>query len=173
MMCGKRASRADTVMENKTILCIDDDHMYCDLYRSIFEGKGYAVETARDAVEGLAAALAAPPAAVILDVMMPERNEIKDGFDLLARLRADERTKHVPVAMVSSLGDPDDKAHGMRLGASTYISKFDTDPTQLLRDIEQLMGGAASALAAPADAQPAPKPAERKAPAKPRAKKVK
>jgi DNA-binding response OmpR family regulator len=59
------------------------------------------------------------PDLVLLDVMLPR----VDGFELLRRLRADERTKRLKVIIVSSFDRDKDVARGMALGADDYIIK--------------------------------------------------
>jgi len=59
------------------------------------------------------------PRAVFLDVNMPEWN----GFEVLERLRADDRTRHLPVVMLTTSTEPDDIATGYRLGANSFVTK--------------------------------------------------
>jgi CheY-like chemotaxis protein len=59
------------------------------------------------------------PRAVFLDVNMPEWN----GFEVLERLRADKRTRHLPVVMLTTSTEPDDIATGYRLGANSFVTK--------------------------------------------------
>jgi len=129
-------------MEKKTILCIDDDPFYGDLYKQILESKGYDVVIAQNPQEGFEAAMREKPSLIILDVMMPERGEFRDGFDLLERLRAEADTKRLPVIMISALGSQDDVQHGMDLGASIYMAKHETVPEKLLAEIERLTADA-------------------------------
>jgi|SRR5579884_2270280 two-component system response regulator len=59
------------------------------------------------------------PRAVFLDVNMPEWN----GFEVLERLRADDRTRHLPVVMLTTSTEPEDIATGYRLGANSFVTK--------------------------------------------------
>jgi two-component system response regulator len=59
------------------------------------------------------------PRVVFLDVNMPEWN----GFEVLQRLRADDRTRHLPVVLLTTSNEPDDIAMGYRLGANSFVTK--------------------------------------------------
>ncbi|HZR99071.1 MAG TPA: response regulator [Chloroflexota bacterium] len=77
------------------VLAIDDDAPTRALLAAVLRGQGFRVAVATGGVEGLARARAELPAAVILDLMMPDM----DGFAVLERLRADPRTQAVPVVV--------------------------------------------------------------------------
>lgn len=82
-----------------SVLIIDDDPRARKLAREVI-GKGlpgYTIRTAEDGPTGLSAMLADPPSLVILDLIMPEM----DGFTVLDRMRTDERTRRVPVVILS------------------------------------------------------------------------
>jgi two-component system chemotaxis sensor kinase CheA len=128
-------------MAGKTILCVDDDPFFGDLYHSVLETKGYNVEWAKDAAEGYEACHRLNPALVILDVMMPETGGFRDGFDLLKRLRQEEgHCKTVPIIMISAIGGPEDIRYGMDLGATAYLPKQDMVPETLFDTIKKLVG---------------------------------
>jgi CheY-like chemotaxis protein len=59
------------------------------------------------------------PAAVVLDVMMPDRS----GYDVLRFMRRDPRLKHIPVIMVSACSRPEDIQEGLMAGAEVYLTK--------------------------------------------------
>jgi PAS domain S-box-containing protein len=79
----------------------------------------YDVETFSDGACALEAALAHPPDLVLADIMMPGL----DGFGLLRRLHADERTREVPVILISALAGEEARIEGLRAGAADYILK--------------------------------------------------
>jgi DNA-binding response OmpR family regulator len=80
-------------------------------------GDGYKVEVAKTGAEGVELALKVRPDLVLLDVMMPELN----GFQVCEELR---RTDHdLPIIMLTSKSEEEDKVRGLRLGADDYITK--------------------------------------------------
>ncbi len=60
-----------------------------------------------------------PPDLILLDIMMPGM----DGYEVLGRLKADPRTREIPVIVVTALGKPGDETKGIELGAMDYITK--------------------------------------------------
>ena len=98
------------------LLIVDDDRKLAGLIRDYLTPMGYDVELRHNGPDGLAEALAAPYAAVILDVMMPGM----DGFALLRELR---KGSDVPVLMLTALGEEADRIVGLELGADDYLPK--------------------------------------------------
>jgi signal transduction histidine kinase/DNA-binding LacI/PurR family transcriptional regulator/AraC-like DNA-binding protein/DNA-binding response OmpR family regulator len=82
------------------ILIVDDDPQIRDLYRAVVttECPGHSVQTAADGAAAMACMAEKTPSLVILDLMMPE----VDGFDVLDWMRAEDRTRQVPVLILSS-----------------------------------------------------------------------
>lgn len=83
------------------ILCIDDDQDLLDSMRIILEGRGYAVETATTAQEGIRLFKSVPPDLLIVDLMM---EEVDSGVTLVRDLKA-LGVKLPPIYMLSSVGD--------------------------------------------------------------------
>jgi len=102
------------------ILIVEDDADIVRLASHWLERAGYSVEHAPDGPAALELLGKEPlPALVLLDVMLPKI----DGFEVLKRIRADARTKALPVIMVTSFSRDRDAAHGRELGANDYIVK--------------------------------------------------
>jgi CheY-like chemotaxis protein len=99
------------------ILIVDDDAQLAFGVSQRLRAVGYATRTAQDGERGLAAANEHLPAVILMDVMMPGI----DGLTALRRLRADQRTCHVPVIMLSaSLGD---ERNALDAGARFFLKK--------------------------------------------------
>jgi DNA-binding response OmpR family regulator len=124
----------------KTILCIDDDPFYKDLYTAILEPKGFKVVTAMNPADGWKAIKESKPDLVTLDIMMPEAEGFFDGYGLLKKIRSDDEAKNTPVIMISALGDPEDVSHGLSAGATSYIPKQEMAPDMLLAEIKKRLG---------------------------------
>ena len=93
-------------------------------------GDHYAVHTAvsgEEAIDHLA--LGHPADLILLDVMMPGI----DGFEVCRRLKADHRTREIPVLFLTSLDRASDEAHGLSLGAEDFIHKPFSPPVVLAR----------------------------------------
>jgi diguanylate cyclase (GGDEF)-like protein len=112
-------------MDNKSeVLVVDDNIDKLTLLQTALTQAGYNVRTALDGVEALALVESYQPDLVITDVMMPRM----DGYELAQRLRADPRTKFIPVIMQTAAGQKKgDTRRASEAGALGYI----TDPTDL------------------------------------------
>jgi DNA-binding response OmpR family regulator len=106
----------EAVADPSTVLVIEDDRRSADLFALYLKGAGYRVEVARDGADGLELARVLRPRAVVLDILLPRL----DGWDLLARLKADPLTAECPVIVVSML---DERGKGLALGAADYLIK--------------------------------------------------
>ena len=113
----------------RTILVIDDDAEACELLRTFLTRDGFEVATAYGGAQGLALAREIRPAAITLDVMMPDM----DGWSVLSALAADHELKDIPVIMVTMV---DDQTTGYTLGATDYLTK-PIDRRQLLNSIKK------------------------------------
>ena len=107
----------DEVLEPGTcILVIDDDPLQRDLMQRYLRKEGYRVRTASGGAQGLRLAQQLRPAAITLDVMMPDM----DGWTVLSTLKADPALCDIPVIMLTMVDDP---VRGFTLGASDYATK--------------------------------------------------
>jgi two-component system response regulator CpxR len=113
------------------ILVIDDDVELGRLLEEFLGTHGFTVSLAHDGPSGLERALASPPDAVVLDVMLPGTN----GFELLSALRMKSR---VPVLMLTARGTDDDRIVGLELGADDYLAK-PFNPRELLARLRAIL----------------------------------
>jgi putative two-component system response regulator len=112
--------------EAHRILVVDDVEQNVMLLGGLVRSLGYEVETARDGLEALAK-LALGVDLVLLDVMMPGL----DGYEVARRVRAEPRTKDLPIIMVTVLDSREDRVKAIQAGASDFIAK-PVDKTELL-----------------------------------------
>ena len=108
---------AEAAMAARVLLADDNADMRAYL-RRLF-GARYAVEAVADGAAALAAAQARPPDLVLADVMMPRL----DGFALLRALRADPRTREVPIILLSARAGEEAHMEGLDAGADDYLVK--------------------------------------------------
>ena len=99
-----------------TILVIDDDPEACEIIERYLVKDGYTVATAAGGEQGLRLAHEIQPAAITLDVMMPDM----DGWSVLRALKADPVLHTIPVIMLTMI---DDRTRGYSLGAVDYLTK--------------------------------------------------
>ena len=109
----------DKFDRNFKILAIDDEPQNLKLIKEILCSERYEVFTASDGREGYEKALQIEPDLVLLDVIMPEM----DGYALCQLLKNDERTRLIPVIMITALQDLQDKIRGIEVGADDFLNK--------------------------------------------------
>ena len=98
------------------ILIIDDDARLAAMLSDYLSANGFTVATAGSGRSGVEALRRRPPAAVILDVMLPDI----DGFETCRQIRA---FSDVPVLMLTAKGEETDRIVGLELGADDYLPK--------------------------------------------------
>jgi CheY-like chemotaxis protein len=101
---------------NRTVLVIDDDPTARELIVAHLAGAGFSVETAANGVEGLNKARALRPAAITLDITMPDI----DGWTVLAALKGEPALADIPVVILTIVDEP---RRGIALGAAGYMTK--------------------------------------------------
>lgn len=99
------------------LLLIDDDQELCELLTSWLSQEGFQVRACHDGLSARKALADSAPAAVVLDVMLPDGS----GLELLKQLRNDH--PELPVLMLSARGEPLDRILGLELGADDYLAK--------------------------------------------------
>ena len=122
----------ETTEQTIDVLLIEDDEQFLDMYRLRLERDGYRVHTASDGERGLAIATELNPDIIFLDIRLPKM----DGFAVLEGLRGSERTKNVPVVILSNYGERELVERGLKLGALEYLIKSQTTPANLSRGVE-------------------------------------
>jgi two-component system chemotaxis sensor kinase CheA len=119
------------------VLVVEDSYTVRELQRSILEAAGYRGETASNGQDGLDRVASDDEIAlVITDLEMPEM----DGIELTKAIRARSEHSSLPVVVVTSLGDEDDRRRGVEAGANAYIVKQAFDQQALLDTVERLVG---------------------------------
>ncbi len=101
------------------ILVIDDDPSIVELVKINLEIQGHTIFTANDGITGIAVAQQEVPDLIILDLMMPGT----DGFTTCQRIRQSERTKDIPILMLTALSSTNDKVQGFNSGGDDYLTK--------------------------------------------------
>jgi two-component system alkaline phosphatase synthesis response regulator PhoP len=124
-------------MSRGRILVVDDEIYIVHILDFSLGMEGYEVVTALDGEEGLQKAIEFKPDLIVLDIMMPKM----DGYETCKALKADERTKNIPVILLSAKGRNVDMQTGYDVGADEYITK-PFSPRKLVDRINAMLGQA-------------------------------
>ena len=122
-----------------TILIVDDSATMMEGHKRILEKQGHTVHHAEDGEQGVAQAIELLPDLVLMDVVMPKMN----GFQATRKITKDERTKHIPVVIVTSKDQETDIMWGKRQGAKDYLIK-PADEDQLKATVDRLLAEASA-----------------------------
>lgn len=112
------------------VLVVEDDRELNTLIGAYAQISGFAYRGAHDGQAALREARDANPAAIILDLMLPDI----DGFEVCRRLKADPWTRHIPVLILTALDGVEEQARARACGADDYLTK-PFDPDRLLRTL--------------------------------------
>ncbi|MFE8605562.1 response regulator [Archangium violaceum] len=105
--------------QKKKILLVDDSQTVLLMHQLLLADRGYELITARDGQDAVETAMAERPDIIFMDVLMPR----VDGFAACQALRAHESTRHIPIIMVTTRGEPQNVQRGFESGCSDYITK--------------------------------------------------
>ncbi|HTP29745.1 MAG TPA: ATP-binding protein, partial [Anaeromyxobacteraceae bacterium] len=108
----------DESVRPHSALVIEDNPQIVRLVHASLR-RHFKVLAAPDGLKGLEMALRERPSLIVTDLMMPGM----DGLDLTRRLREDERTRHIPILMLTARGDLNDRVKGLETGVSVYLTK--------------------------------------------------
>ncbi len=106
---------------NKKILIVEDDIHISKVYEIKFTKNGFITSIALDGEEAVAKIIAEKPDLVLLDLMLPK----KDGFSVLEDIKKIPELAHIPIIVLSNLGQQVDKDRAIALGAREYLVKVD------------------------------------------------
>ena len=122
----------------KSILVVDDSAPTRDIERDILEAQGYKVDTASDGSEALAIAKNVHYDLICTDLIMPNM----DGFMLVENIRKNDNLKDIPVIVITSKTEEEDKNRAALLGINRYITKNSFNNNDLTTAVRELIGDA-------------------------------
>jgi two-component system alkaline phosphatase synthesis response regulator PhoP len=125
--------------DKQRVLVVDDEPDFAGIVQSNLKKAGYEVEVAYDGVEALEKIKANPPDAIVLDVMMPE----KDGYEVCAELKKDETYQDIPIVMLTAVADHVGSTRyshhqGMSMEADDYLPK-PASADEILDSVKRLL----------------------------------
>lgn len=121
----------------KTVLIVEDDSFLSDMYQTKFSVSGYNVLLAQNGMQCLELLRnnTSAPDIALLDVVMPKM----DGLELLELLKKDDRTKNIPIILLTNLGQDKDVKKGLEMGADMYLIKAHYTPSQVVEKVEEIL----------------------------------
>ena len=121
-------------MNQRTILYIEDNEYNRKIVRQLLGRTPYRLIEAVDGEAGVAQALEEPPDLILMDVQLPKMS----GLDATRVLRSDERTKHIPIVVITSFALSGDRERATEAGAAGYLAK-PYSPRELLALVRQFL----------------------------------
>lgn len=101
------------------ILIVDDNKSNANILKYVLQNQGYEAHAVFDGFEAMENVYNIMPDVILLDIMMPG----KSGYEVCEELRADERSREIPIIMVTALHADEDKMKALSIGADDFISK--------------------------------------------------
>lgn len=117
------------------IVFIEDERTLQKMLGEALVGAGFSVENASDGEAGLALVRQVMPDLVLLDLILPK----VDGFTVLNELKKDEKTKDIPVMVLTNLETADDVEKVIALGATTYLVKANYDLPDIVAKVREVL----------------------------------
>lgn len=122
-------------MEKQKILIIEDEVTLHEALLDYLKGEGFEVFSAVDGEKGVEEARAKLPDLVLLDIVLPK----KDGYEVLTELKKDDKTKNIPVILLTNLGSNEDIQKAFDKGATTYLIKADYKLEDVVKKIKETL----------------------------------
>ncbi len=122
----------------KKILLVEDDSFLRDICLKKLNKEGFEVEAAVDGEEAISKVESFMPDIVLLDIILPSI----DGFEVLKNIRSHKNklVKDVPVIMLTNLGQEEDIAKALKLGASDYLIKAHFTTEEIVKKVKNKLG---------------------------------
>jgi two-component system, OmpR family, alkaline phosphatase synthesis response regulator PhoP len=130
----KPATSGDTQYPTSCVLVVDDNAQNVELMQAYLETLNCAVHTAADGIEALSKVPQVKPDLILLDIMMPRMS----GFEVCRRLKADPKTRDIPILMVTALNELGDIERGVESGTDDFLTK-PINKLELLTRVKSLL----------------------------------
>jgi CheY-like chemotaxis protein len=106
-------------LNRSDILVVDDSETNIVLLEAVLREAGWSVRAAQSGSEALKMIKSRVPDLILLDLLMPEI----DGYQILEKLKADNKLSNIPVIVISAINDPETREKCARSGATDYMPK--------------------------------------------------
>jgi two-component system, OmpR family, phosphate regulon response regulator PhoB len=124
-------------MNPKRVLLVEDDRFLRRACEKSLQQQGFTVSTAPDGEEALRAIHADPPDIILLDLLMPKVS----GFEVLKEIRSDEKTRSIPVIILTNSSKETDIREIQSLGVTRYLVKANLSLEELGSHVKQALEG--------------------------------
>jgi len=118
-----------------SVLLIEDEEAIIQMYKLRLAKAGYGVEIAKNGAWGIKRAKEKKFDVIIMDMMMPAMN----GYKAIVELKSDEKTKGVPIIVLSNSAQDKDMERAKECGAASYLLKSRITPARLVKEIEKAL----------------------------------
>lgn len=122
-------------MAKESILIIEDDKFFRDLVSKKLEKNGFEMLLAIDSKEALTVLEKKKPSLIISDLILPGL----DGFELISIIKKDEKTKDIPLIVLSNLGQKEEVERAISLGALDFMVKVNFTPDEIVDKIKKVL----------------------------------
>jgi len=123
-------------IQKRTILLVEDELPFRQIYRDALHMHGYEVVEAESGEEALQVVADTPPDLVLLDIVLPKLS----GFDVVTALKQAPKTKDIPIIVYSVLNDRPSIDRALALGANDFTVKGETPAFEVVNKIQTLLG---------------------------------
>lgn len=117
------------------VLLVEDEEDIRTMFSEQLTLEGFDVTVAVDGLDAVTKVSTSLPEVVLLDILLPEL----DGFEVLRRIKADNKTADITVIMLSNLNQDDQRKQSLQLGAAAFIIKSSLTPHELSEQIKKLV----------------------------------
>jgi DNA-binding response OmpR family regulator len=117
------------------ILLIDDDEALTTVFTAVLTKEGYQVVVAKTGQEGINKASTETPTLILLDQVLPDFS----GNDILKQLKQDEKTKNIPIIILSNFSQEQLVKEAIDAGAADYIFKYQVEPKDVVEKIKRTL----------------------------------
>jgi DNA-binding response OmpR family regulator len=121
--------------KNKKIVVGEDDKNYSNIFKLKLQKEGYEVFLAENGGDVIDIARRENPKLILLDIIMP----IQNGFETLKILKSDPQLLHIPIVMVSNLGQEEDIKKAKKIGATDYFVKANISIQEMINIVRRYM----------------------------------
>ena len=122
-------------MTKNTVLIIEDDELLREVYATKLQMEGFAVDTARDGMEGLQKATDVEPDVILLDMLMPQMN----GLEFLRAYRLTSQHPNVTALVISNKSSTKEINEAKTMGAKDYLIKSHHTPAEIVARIRDYL----------------------------------